>query len=307
MSKETGVATIGTIDTFRGVLRKMAPAIESALQRRIPADYFVRVLTTTVQKTPKLLECSTASLLGAVMESAQLGLIPDGVTGYGYLVPRWNKNLRCPEAHFQAGYKGLVQLALRSERISKVVGREVREGDLFEYRFGTDEMIGHIPATSGRWSAAVTHFYAIAWQVNGPPIFVVLESERVDEIRDRATAANGGKMTPAWSGDYVAMGRKTAVRELHRWLPIDAEAARVAARDEAADADDAPAVEVPSEVVASVSGQPKAAIDTILDGDEDEPGSDPEFTACAQCLGAGVIGDEPCETCGGAGEVPRAR
>lgn len=297
---------------FRRDIAAMTKELEAALARRIPVDHFQRVLMTTVQRTPRLLECSRLSLLGAVMESAQLGLLPDGVTGYGYIVPRWNNKTNRYEAAFQPGYKGLVQLAYRGGTISKVVGREVRERDEFRFRLGTTEEIVHVPSLEED-RGEITHFYAVAWQRDGSdPIFVVLPKSRVDELRDRATRAAGGKMTPAWSGDYVAMGRKTAVRELFRWLPLDHDAQRAAAKDEADELE-------PRDAEAEVkdTAPRRGGIDDLLredDGPEETGGvdvRDPEgmsFVPCGPCGGTGETPDrETCETCGGSGDVPAPR
>lgn len=304
------------VATIAHDLAAMRPELEKALRvRGIDVDYFARVVRTTCQKTPKLLECDRRSLLAAITESAQLGLIPDPQTGYGYLIPRWNGRLKLNEAHFMPGYKGFVQLAYRGGKITKIVGREVCERDDFRYVLGTEETIEHVPAMGDR--GAVTHFYAIAWQTDGPPIFVVLPRSRVDDIRARVIAQNRGKEPPSWAGDYAAMGRKTAVRELFRWLPLDPDAHRAASRDEAHERGED--IDEPREVEVEVRRSP---IEELIAEDEDvkpdpaeSDGSDdaePEFVTCDSCSGSGVYkrrdGEEvPCSDCLGSGDVPASK
>src|SRR5688500_12783632 len=71
----------------RGLLAKSEQQLAAARPKGIPASYMMRVVLTAVQRTPALLECTPVSLLGAVFQAAQLGLVPDGVLGQAYLVP----------------------------------------------------------------------------------------------------------------------------------------------------------------------------------------------------------------------------
>ena len=77
-----------TYKGLAGVIRKMAPEIESALPAfmRDNADRFTRVALTALHN-PRLLSCTQESILASLMASAQLGLECDGVLGQGYLIP----------------------------------------------------------------------------------------------------------------------------------------------------------------------------------------------------------------------------
>ena len=63
----------------------MKQEIQKALNNTIPADQWIRVLLTTVRKTPALLQCDLESLQASLMEAAQAGLRLDGFTGEAYL------------------------------------------------------------------------------------------------------------------------------------------------------------------------------------------------------------------------------
>ncbi|PMU49001.1 recombinase RecT, partial [Pseudomonas sp. GP01-A3] len=82
------------------------------------------------------------SLMSAVLQSVKLGLEP-GLFGQAYLIP-YGK-----EVQFQIGYKGLIELAQRSGRISKIQAREVYEHDEFEVSYGIDDNIVHKPKLDG--------------------------------------------------------------------------------------------------------------------------------------------------------------
>jgi recombination protein RecT len=83
-------------------LKAMTPAITEALPKSkgMDAERLSRITLTTMKQNPKLLECSIESLLGAVLQSAQLGLEPN-LLGSCYFIPY--KGV----VSFQIGYKGL--------------------------------------------------------------------------------------------------------------------------------------------------------------------------------------------------------
>ncbi len=85
-AKNTEAASPSPAQTIAAYLQKMGPEIEKALPSHMNADRMARIALTTIRTNPKLLECSVPSLLGAVMQAAQLGLEP-GLIGHCYLVP----------------------------------------------------------------------------------------------------------------------------------------------------------------------------------------------------------------------------
>src|ERR1035437_5545677 len=105
-------------------------------------DRFVRTTLIAVARDPNLLDCTPESLVTAIFEAAECGIEPTGSLGRGYLVPI--KDHGVPKAEFWIGYPGLIELAMRSERVSKVWSRPVFKGDDFEVTYGTrDEIIHH--------------------------------------------------------------------------------------------------------------------------------------------------------------------
>jgi recombination protein RecT len=88
--------------TIQNLLTQMTPEIQKALPKHVSAERMARIAFTEIRKNPKLLDCSQASLLGAIMTSAQLGLEP-GPTGQCYLIPYYNKKHGSFECQFQLG------------------------------------------------------------------------------------------------------------------------------------------------------------------------------------------------------------
>ena len=101
----------------RALLDRAKGQIAAALPSHIKAEHMIRVAFTSILKTPALLECDQKTLIGAVIEAAQLGLEPDGITGHAYLVPYGKKCQLIP------GYKGLIRLARQSGEVTRGYAR----------------------------------------------------------------------------------------------------------------------------------------------------------------------------------------
>ena len=209
--------------TIKQLVEAQREQIARALPKHLDADKFARIVLTEVNRTPKLADCTSASLLGAVMLAAQLGLEP-GPLGHCYLIPYRVRQV--DTVQFQLGYKGIIDLARRSGELLSLVGRAVRPGDEFEYEYGLDEKLVHRPA-GGNEDQAATHFYAVAKFKDGGHVFVVLTRGQVEGYRLRSQSQK--KTEPpsgAWATDYEAMAIKTAIRRLAPYLPLTIEAAR---------------------------------------------------------------------------------
>src|SRR5690625_3085618 len=77
--------------TFDDYLKQMAPAMKQALPKHMDIERMTRLATTVFRTTPGLREAEMGSVLGAVMQAAQLGLEP-GPLGHCYLLPYKNRN-----------------------------------------------------------------------------------------------------------------------------------------------------------------------------------------------------------------------
>jgi len=202
-----------------GLIEQLRPQIERALPQSMSADRFARIVLTTLRTSPGLAKCDPQSLMAACMLSAQLGLEP-GPLGHAYFVPFGR------EVTFIIGYRGMLDLARRSGEIKSIEAREVCKNDRFEYEFGLDPKLKHIPATGDRGEP--THYYGIAKFADGSHYFEVLSKEDVDRYRKRSRASDKGP----WQTDYTAMARKTVIRRMAPYLPLSPDAARAVASDE---------------------------------------------------------------------------
>jgi recombination protein RecT len=224
-------------ETVRSLLEKSRAQIALALPRHLTADRMLRVVMTSVRQNPALLECEPISLLGAVIQSSQLGLEPDGVLGQAYLIPYRNKKRGVREVQFQPGYKGLLELARRSGELSSVETRVVHNGDHFRYQFGLAPILEHIPRAEG-WGesnelGAPTFVYAIIRLRDGAVQWDVMSAREVESHRQRYShASDDGPWATAWE----EMARKTVLKRVLKLAPASVEVHRAIALDEHAEA-----------------------------------------------------------------------
>jgi recombination protein RecT len=203
-------AVNGGRPTLNQLIEQMKPQIARALPKHMDADRLARIAMTLLKQTPKLGQCTPESFLGALMTASQLGLEP-GPLGEAYLVPYGNT------VQFIPGYRGLIKLAWQSGQMKNIDAHVVYEHDEFDYEYGLNPFLRHKPTRGTR--GKVTDVYAVATLQNGGSAFVVMSLEDVAAIRKRSKSSGNGP----WVTDWDAMAKKTAVKQLIRWLPLSTE------------------------------------------------------------------------------------
>ena len=218
-------------DQVKHLLEANKNVIAQALPRHMNPERLMRVAITSVTSVPALLECYVPTLIGGIIQCSQMGLEPNTVLGHAYLVPFWNSQKNRKDAQVIIGYKGLIDLARRSGQIVSIAAHAVYENDKFEFEYGLDEKLRHVPADGDR--GKITHFYAVAHMKDGGHAFEVMSESAVRKIRDAAAIKNKAKRNAEgelvikgpWSDYFEEMGRKTAIRRLAKYLPLSVELA----------------------------------------------------------------------------------
>ncbi|WP_048996229.1 recombinase RecT [Burkholderia multivorans] len=253
-------AGIGSVKQF---FESQKATLAAVLPRHVSPDRMLKIALGALRTTPKLMECTVESLMGAVVQCSQLGLEPNTPLGHAYLIPFEKKKkvgsewvTDKVEAQIVIGYKGLIDLARRSGQVVSIAAHAVHEHDHFDYAFGLNEKLEHKPAMSAR--GRVIAFYAVAKLVGGGHAFEVMSAEQVNEIRDASQNYKFArdKEKTVWGQHYEEMGRKTVLRRLFKYLPVSIELASAAALDDV-----------------GASGRSQA-LDTVLDGDYITPTDD---------------------------------
>lgn len=186
-------------------------SIEAVLPRYLTADRLLRIAQGTIRQTPRLQECTIASLFGAVLICAQMGLEPNTHQGHCWLIPR--KNFRPKkgadgrvmedskgkwiwedlwEVQVQLGYKGRIELAYRSPKIKLLKAIAAYENDpVFDIDEGTVQSIQHKPLLRGN-RGEIIGFYAVAKLDTEETLFEWMPVEDVNRIRDEYSDAYAG-------------------------------------------------------------------------------------------------------------------
>ena len=108
-------------------IERMAP------QGSPTGEQFVRVVLSEIGRNEVLLQCSPRSIIRACYEAASLGLMINGVLGHAYLVPYLGKT---KAAQLIIGYRGLVELAMRSGKLRQVGAELVHANDSLTFAKG---------------------------------------------------------------------------------------------------------------------------------------------------------------------------
>ena len=203
----------------RELLTKQTEQIARALPKFLTPDRFVRVALTTINKNPKLLECTQESLMACIMDCAQLGLEPDNVMGRAFLIPyNDNKNHRMV-CQLQVGYKGLCDLAFRSGKVKSLMAQIVCQRDEFDFQFGLAHKLDHKPYFGTEDRGPVVAVYAYAIMENGVTAFDVMGVDDVERIKRQSKSSDKGP----WVDHWDEMARKTVLKRLSKYLPLSVE------------------------------------------------------------------------------------
>ena len=142
------------------------------------AKRFIATITSAVAVNPALQDCEAGTILAGALLGESLNLSPSPQLGQFYLVPfkqkaKYDKqgNLLSPEttkAQFILGYKGYIQLAIRSGQYRKLNVIEIKQGELISFDALNEEIhCNLIENFEEREKAETIGYYAMFEYVNG--------------------------------------------------------------------------------------------------------------------------------------------
>ena len=161
-----------------------------------------------------------------MMTAAQLGMEPNTPLGQAYLIPFYNNKTHCSECQFQLGYKGLIDLAYRSGEVSIIQAQVVYEHDSFNYSFGLEPVLKHIPAASDRGEP--TYVYAMFRTKEGGFGFDVMS---MDAVRIFAQQYSKSFSSGPWQRNFEEMAKKTVLKKVLKYAPLKSDFQRGLALD----------------------------------------------------------------------------
>lgn len=184
--------------------------INNTLKDPARAQRFVAAITASVAINPALQECDPATVLSGALLGESLGLSPSPQLGQYYLVPYDNKKKGCKDAQFQMGYKGYVQLALRSDAYKRLNVMSVKQGELRRWDPFTEEIeIVPMQDEAAREAAPTIGYVAMFEYLNGFRKVIYWSREKMIDHADRYSPAfsknaTGGRNPKVSFEDYCA-------------------------------------------------------------------------------------------------------
>lgn len=180
----------------------MQGKFEEVLGKKTPQ--FVASMLNLVNGEPYLQKAEPMSIATSCMVAATLDLPVDKNLGYAWVVPYGNK------AQFQMGYKGYVQLALRTGQYKSINVIDVHEGELVSWNPLTEELE---ISFEEKKSDAIIGYAGYFELINGFKKAVYWSKEQIEAHKRKFSKSDFG-----WKKDYDAMARKTVLRNmLSKW------------------------------------------------------------------------------------------
>lgn len=196
------------------------------------ASRFIANITSAVSVNPALQECDASTILSAGLLGEALNLTPSPQLGQFYLIPFDDKKRGCKVATFVIGYRGYVQLAIRSGQYRKINVLPIKEGELINFDPMTEEIeVNLIEDDDAREEAPTIGYYAMFEYTNGFRKAMYWSKKKMMAHADRYSKAfnkksyedlKAGKIPQSdmwkyssfWYQDFDAQACKTMLRQL---------------------------------------------------------------------------------------------
>ena len=197
-------------------------------------EQFVTDVVTLANSNPDLLKCETASLITACLQAQTLKLSLNKGMGHAWIIPFEDRKRNRTLATFQIGYKGYVQLAIRSGQYRKLNVLAIKAGELVRWDpLFEDIEVELIADEKERAKAPTIGYYAMFEYINGFRKAMYWSRERMKEhalqySQAFRTDTAKGWTNSFWTKDFDAMAIKTMLRQLiSKWgiMSVDMQAA----------------------------------------------------------------------------------
>lgn len=177
---------------------------------------FISSVVSAVQANPTLQECTSPSIVSAALLGESLNLSPSPQLGQFYMVPFNDNKHGVKVAQFQLGYKGYIQLAIRSGYYKKLNVLAIKEGELVNYDPLNEEIeVNLIEDEEEREKAQTIGYYAFFEYTNGFRKTLYWSKQKMESHAlkySKGYAAHKGYTF--WEKDFDAMAFKTMLRQL---------------------------------------------------------------------------------------------
>lgn len=206
------------VPALKNALTSMAikKQIKSLLGEK--AGHFMMAIVQVVEGTPQLQQADPQTIINAAIASATLNLPIEKNLGFSYIVPYKEGKSEIYKAQFQMGYKGYIQLALRTGQYKFINAIEVRKGELKRYNLLTGEYeLEFIEDIDKRLDTEIIGYVSYIEFNNGFRNTLYMTKTQVDNHAKKYSQAyqydiNYKKNSSQWSKNFDAMALKTVLK-----------------------------------------------------------------------------------------------
>ena len=190
--------------------------INTTLRDKNRANRFIASITSAVSANPALQECDPGTVLSAGLLGEGLNLSPSPQLGQYYMVPFNDTKNQRKVAQFQLGYKGYIQLAIRSGQYKKLTVLPIKQGELINFNPLDEEIeVQLIENETERENAPTIGYYAMFEYINGFKKAIYWSKEKMISHAEKYSAGfRAHKGYTFWEKDFDSMACKTMLRQL---------------------------------------------------------------------------------------------
>src|SRR2546422_7300548 len=209
------------VQVVEALLVQARAQIVKCLPRHLDADKMIYVALETVRADSYLRQCEPQSIVQAVLEASQLGLMLGNKLGHAYLAPRREKKTNTLKCQLLIGYRGFIALAHRTGKVSSIYPAIVHQGDQFSLKLGTGRQLVHVPlldpAKRGDWIGA----YAVVEFRDGRTDFEWMTRQEIEKVKQCSESAS--EAWSPWRRFEDEMIKKSPIRRMAKRLCLSSE------------------------------------------------------------------------------------
>lgn len=208
----TGTKAVSQFLNQKNVLEKFSELLGTKSQG------FIASVISSVNSNDLLKNATNESIYTAALMAATLDLPVNQNLGFAYFIPFNNRKTNKQECQFQIGYKGFIQLAMRSGQFKTIAATPILEGQLisenpltgfeFDFKNKGGQVIGYAA------------FFSL---ING---FEKTLYMSIDELKKHGTqySQTFKKGFGLWNDNFDAMASKTVLKLLlSKYAPLSIE------------------------------------------------------------------------------------
>lgn len=190
--------------------------INQTLGDKDRATRFIASISSAVATNQALQECDAGTILSGALLGESLNLSPSPQLGQYYLVPFNDSKKGYKVAQFQLGYKGYIQLAIRSGQYKKLNVLAIKKGELVKYDPLNEEIeVNLIEDEEERENAETIGYYAMFEYTNGFRKSLYWSKSKMEKHALKySTGYKAKKGYTYWEKDFDGMAYKTMLRQL---------------------------------------------------------------------------------------------